>query len=69
MCCCNCFNKQVDCPIAGQNKVRRESQNEKDGMKGRVRSVTSQTQDSDTQNGIRVKVMSLGDAHRLIEMG
>ena len=38
--------------------------------KGRVRGVTSQTEDElDTQNVTEGKAMSLGAAHRLIEMG
>ena len=38
--------------------------------KGGVRGVTSQMENElDTQNGIEVEAMSLGVAHRLIEMG
>ena len=65
------FNKQADWPIAEQDKVRRESQTENDGMrKGEVGGATNQTHSKwGTQNGIEVKATNLWGAHRLIEMG
>lgn len=66
ICCYDRFNKQADWSIAEQDKVRWESQTENNRMrKGEVRGVTSQTQNNlDTQNGIEVKVTSLGAAQR-----
>ena len=71
ICCCDWFNKQTNWPIAKQDKVKQECQTENEGMrKGRIRGLACQVENElDTQNGIEVKAMSLGAAHRLIEMG
>lgn len=55
------FNKQAKQSIAEQDKVKWESQTEKDGMKkGTVTGVASQSENKQNmQNGIEVKAVNL----------
>ena len=63
-------NNKADWLIAREDRVRWESQTENDKMKkGGVIEVASQMEnESDTHNGIEVKVTSFGAVQGLIEM-
>lgn len=71
ICYCDWLNKQADWPITEEDKVSWDSQTKNDEMKkGGFRELASQMEtDSDIQNGIEVKTMSLRAVHGLIEIG